>query len=163
MQATRLLRVLPVAQSCAVPSGDLTIASIEVYADGCILQCHVIPSADAPPRFRPGRGQGYRRHAVQVPKELQARNRPGPAPVPAPVPSPRLPDDEFQVRMEDDTGTRYSGAARAGGGNNVRWDTSYGFVPGVPHAATRLRVLVYSVPSGPGSAPLHVFEVSLQG
>ena len=89
--------------------------------------------------------------------------------MPAALPTPVLPDDEFVLHMEDDAGTRYSGAARSGGGNNVRWDTSYGFVPRVPDAATRLRVLVYSVPAGQisvpserGPAPLHVFEVTLR-
>ena len=80
-----------------------------------------------------------------------------------PVPTPRLPDDLFQLRMEDDTGTRYSGGTRAGGGNNTRWETSYGFVPGVPYGAAMLRVLVYATPARPHSAPLHTFEISLQG
>jgi hypothetical protein len=129
-----------------------------VYEDGCILQCHVIPSVDAPPRFRPGRGQGYRRHVVEAAEELQAPGGPDPGRFPA----ARLPDDEFQLRIEDDAGTRYACSSRAGGGNNTRWDTSYGIVPSVPGVATRLRVLVYAAPVRPASAPLHTFEVSLQ-
>ena len=161
MRATKLLRVLPVAQSCAVPGGQLTIASIELYEDGCILRCHIILSANATQRFEPGQGQFYRRHSVQVPEGLLTRSQPQPAPDSRTA--PRLPDDEFQLRMEDDAGTRYSGAARAGGGNNVRWETNYGFVPAVPDTASRLRVLVHSVSAPAGSAPVHAFEVSLQG
>lgn len=155
LQATKLLRVVPIAQSCAVEGGELTVASIELYEDGCILHCHVIPSDDAPPRFEPGQGQGYRVSTARM-EGPGLRN----APVPLPR-SPALPDDRFRLRLEDDAGTRYAGGARAGGGNNLRWETSYGFTPAVPDAATALRLFVHPAPSPPGSAAIHVFEIPL--
>lgn len=159
LQATRLLRVLPVAQACPVSGGQLILASIELYQDGCILRCHIIPSEDAPPTFRPGHGQGYRVSTAEV---ISTGHDEGVDAVPVPVrwpEDPQLPDDRFRLHLADDAGTNYAGGARAGGGNNVRWETSYGFVPAVPPGATTLRISVHV--TSPGSAPIHTFELTL--
>ena len=159
LRATHLRRVIPIAQSCPVPGGELTLASIELYDDGCILRCHLIPDKDAPPTFEPGHGEGYRVSTAEV---ISTGRDEGVDGVPAPVRWPQdsqLPDDRFRLDLEDDAGARYAGGPRAGGGDNVRWETSYGFVPAIRGGATVLRIAVHG--ASPGSAPLHTFVVAL--
>jgi hypothetical protein len=159
LRATKLLRVVSVVQSCAIENGDLTIASMELYEDGCLLRCHLIPNEDTPPAFEPGQGQWYWSRTVTGSPDRSGPER-GPARAAGRFPQgPVLPDDRFRLRLEDDAGTSYAGMSRGGGGDSVRWETTYGFVPAVPDAATTLRVSVHAVPSGPSSGPTHVFEV----
>ena len=61
------------------------------------------------------------------------------------VPAPHAPGERLTrlpLAVADDVGTRYEADARQGGGSGSEWRAQWHLTPGVPAAATRLRVSV---------------------
>ena len=161
LRAIKLLRVLPIAASCATEEGELTATSLELYEDGVILNYFLVGNEEV------------RRRQAEANAEMQRLARSGDRAATRRYVETHLPildGRDIYLRLEDDLGTAYHGLRRSGGSDNDRWETSYGFTPAVPHEASQLRILVFEgeyrreTHEATAREPerlLHTFEASL--
>jgi hypothetical protein len=161
LRAIRLLRVLPIAESCVTEDGELTATSLELYDDGAIFNYFLVGNEDV------------RRKQAEAGAEMQRLARAGDREATRRYVQEHLPvfnGRNLYLRMEDDLGTAYEGLRRSGGSDNDRGETSYGLTPAVPSEATRLRLLVFEgdyqretneAKKREPERLLHTFEVSL--
>jgi hypothetical protein len=168
LEAIKLRRVVAVAQSHPIEHGEFTVASLELYEDGSIARCHIIASETRRREARlrseeesrlleQGNLAEFARmlgsHKERLDDVLSA-----------------LPGRNLYLRLEDDLGTSYNAAPRGGGGGEARSEIDFGFTPGVPSEASRLRILLlqgdrrrdsfFASPRSPEQL-IHTFEVSL--
>jgi hypothetical protein len=120
MEGTLLRRVIPIAQT--VPWGDqvVTFLSLEIYADGSILQYSTLRNWEP----------GIRSHSqTEVLAYLHESNPP--------------------FRLEDDQGTKYHVLQFGGGGGGAIWRGSRRIMPAIPDTATLLRLYMRQALQGP--------------
>ena len=141
LKATKLQRVLPIAESCAITEGELTITSIELYEDGSIVRSFVVAS-DARRQEADALNEQVARLMEQGKlDELEAFLREHNS---APADDwPTLPGQNIYLRLEDDLGTIYGSMPRGGGGGEDHFETSYGFTPAIAPTATLLRIHLF--------------------
>ena len=136
MQGQKLLRVVPIVQSCEIEGGSVTLVALEIYEDGSILRYFAVRSQ--PPQERSqviaknvqrladeGRGDELRAYLEQ---HLRG--------------SPSHFGEGVGVRLEDDAGTQYASMPRGAGGGDDRWDASLSFTPRIPAKAKQLKLIV---------------------
>jgi hypothetical protein len=134
VMALKLRRVLPIAESCTITEGELTLTSLELYDDGSILNYFII-----------GNDEVLRRRTENEP-EMQRLSRLNDRDAMRRYVEANLPvfiGRSVYLRMQDDLGSTYDGLSPSASGGENRWETSYGFTPAVPLEAKRLRVQVF--------------------
>ncbi len=121
----------------------VVLIAVELWTSGLIL--HLAGLRSAITDELDVEYQAAMAHWVTLADEAQATG----ARVPAPhAPGERL--TRLPLTVADDVGTRYEAVGRQGGGSGSEWRSQWQLTPGVPAAATRLRVAVDG-PGGEGS------------
>ena len=161
VRATRLRRVVPIAESRTITEGDLTLTSLDLFEDGSILNYFMVGNEEVIRR--------QAEHHAEIQRLVGLNDRDALRRYAESTLSVRM-GMNVHMRLEDDLATGYQGLARGGGGSENRWESSYGFTPAVPAEATRLRILVFEgeyrreTHEATAREPerlLHTFEVSL--
>ena len=142
MNGHALNRVIPLAQSCRLSEGLLTLLSLETYDDGSILNYFVL--ADEVARYNkdrkaglgklPPSQKGFRkalRKATEDELALYIRDITG------------LPGSHLRFDVEDDQGTTYGCMPRGSHGDDATVRGAVGITPPVPTGATRITIKVH--------------------
>jgi hypothetical protein len=143
--ARELLRVLPIVKTLEVGPGRVILTSLELYADGSILNCRahaLAPEAYSEPspdeiaalmeEFKTLSESETSERAARLLKRYETDFT-------------SFFSSEFLVRLQDDIGTEYSDPLPGpGGGSNIDWHAAFSYTPAIPGSAKRIRLVLGS-------------------
>ena len=143
--ARELRRVVPIVKSLEVGPGRVTLTSLDIYADGSILNCrahaldpsaYVDPSEDEIAALMEEFKKLSETEADQSAGTLLKRFQ---------TSFMTFFSNEFLIRLQDDLGTDYSDPLPGpGGGSNIDWHAAFTYTPPIPRSARRIRLVLGS-------------------
>jgi hypothetical protein len=143
--ARELRRVIPIAQTIELGPGRVILTSLEMYADGSVLNCraHALspetynePSpeeiATLMEEFKTLSKSELNHRAESLMERYQTNFT-------------NFFSNEFLIRLQDDVGTEYSDPFPGpDGGSNIDWHAAFTYTPPIPRSARRVRLVLGS-------------------